>query len=668
MFAVAMLQNYEYLDSTPNIPASIRGRVHPSLKVNGRLRLYKGEGGYLFSRDAKHDQAMVMFMKGAAQVIVVLPTKILERGKTFRNLSDQTADTMPKITVLSSQPLVRSANNVFDKFVFSLFSTFGTQIATFRNFHMRDTLLASNFGGSNLQTNATSIANALLPEVRQVISDGRFTLRDLINLSPVSRSWPVGHGSCVYIRIYTHPRDRPADAFSDTSQSDINQNVYFYVGQSVDVRTRAREHDRLISPDATSTHYKRAFQSQHRYMIPLLFWPGERISKNLLDMAEQTMMLAFNTYQPWVLKDVMPGKNSAQVVEFQRQAQFLTVTAQATAQKVGWPRLNSFGCNINSPIFVTGVNKFINCIRMPAGDSNLRTFTTYRVRRTIRKVGSELWNLSLTLFDPDTITSSMMTFSFKPENEAMRLQQPGVGYLVFEVMDDKKPHPNPWVGMPSVGPFRNFDRASSFAVRVEWFDESQGEWYSIPLQRIALDLRPVRQWVAQRDFESLVRLYRTAMNLIQALEGVEYTGPLDGFTRSLTFGHLTVRELQTDHLGQRYRWVDRPTKTCPVPARATWEENYNLMIRQFSSTVTHVGPSAPPTIASDVMIREVSDTVQGTSTVRPSDNSGTGTATWHTDTAGPTGDDTTYVAVQDDGNIVLYKNEDEPIWATHSNK
>ncbi|KAL2678373.1 hypothetical protein Neosp_009119 [[Neocosmospora] mangrovei] len=50
------------------------------------------------------------------------------------------------------------------------------------------------------------------------------------------------------------------------------------------------------------------------------------------------------------------------------------------------------------------------------------------------------------------------------------------------------------------------------------------------------------------------------------------------------------------------------------------------------------------------------------------DNSGTGTATWHTDTAGPTGDDTTYVAVQDDGNIVLYKNEDEPIWATHSNK
>ncbi|KAI8649159.1 Bulb-type lectin domain-containing protein [Fusarium keratoplasticum] len=308
----------------------------------------------------------------------------------------------------------------------------------------------------------------MLPEVRWVFSDGRFALRDLINLSPVYDSWPAGHGSCVYLRIYTHPCDRPANTFSDASQSDINWNVYFYAGQGIDVRARPRSHDKLTSSDAASLHYKLAFKSQHRYMIPLLFWSAEWISKNLLDMAEQAMMLALSTYQPWVLKDVNPEKNSAQIVEHQRQAQFLTVTAQATAQKISWPRLNPFGCNISSPVFVTGVNKFINCIRMPAGDSNLRTFTTYRVRRTAQKVGAELWNLSITLFDPDTITSSMMTFSFKPENKAMRLQQPGVRYLVFEVMDDKKPHSNAWVGMPSVGPFQNFDRPSSLAVRVEW--------------------------------------------------------------------------------------------------------------------------------------------------------------------------------------------------------
>ncbi|KAF4343782.1 mannose-specific lectin [Fusarium beomiforme] len=46
-----------------------------------------------------------------------------------------------------------------------------------------------------------------------------------------------------------------------------------------------------------------------------------------------------------------------------------------------------------------------------------------------------------------------------------------------------------------------------------------------------------------------------------------------------------------------------------------------------------------------------------------------GKAIWHTNTAKPTGDDKTFVAVQDDGNLVLYKdNGSNPIWASKSNK
>ncbi|KAF4957260.1 hypothetical protein FSARC_11356 [Fusarium sarcochroum] len=50
------------------------------------------------------------------------------------------------------------------------------------------------------------------------------------------------------------------------------------------------------------------------------------------------------------------------------------------------------------------------------------------------------------------------------------------------------------------------------------------------------------------------------------------------------------------------------------------------------------------------------------------DNSGTGNATWHTDTASPTGNNTTTLVVQDDGNVVLYNEGGVPIWATSSNK
>ncbi|KAJ4138686.1 hypothetical protein NW768_002541 [Fusarium equiseti] len=50
------------------------------------------------------------------------------------------------------------------------------------------------------------------------------------------------------------------------------------------------------------------------------------------------------------------------------------------------------------------------------------------------------------------------------------------------------------------------------------------------------------------------------------------------------------------------------------------------------------------------------------------DNSGTGHATWHTNTASPTGNHTTTLVVQDDGNVVLYNEGGDPIWATASNK
>lgn len=41
-----------------------------------------------------------------------------------------------------------------------------------------------------------------------------------------------------------------------------------------------------------------------------------------------------------------------------------------------------------------------------------------------------------------------------------------------------------------------------------------------------------------------------------------------------------------------------------------------------------------------------------------------GTAIWHTNTAAPSGDSTTICAVQNDGNVVLYKGT--PLWASNT--
>ncbi|KAI1291423.1 bulb-type lectin domain-containing protein [Xylaria venustula] len=43
-----------------------------------------------------------------------------------------------------------------------------------------------------------------------------------------------------------------------------------------------------------------------------------------------------------------------------------------------------------------------------------------------------------------------------------------------------------------------------------------------------------------------------------------------------------------------------------------------------------------------------------------------GKATWHTNTAHPTGDSTCIVAVQNDGNVIVYKGT--PIWSSNTQK
>ncbi|RGP58947.1 mannose-specific lectin [Fusarium sporotrichioides] len=50
------------------------------------------------------------------------------------------------------------------------------------------------------------------------------------------------------------------------------------------------------------------------------------------------------------------------------------------------------------------------------------------------------------------------------------------------------------------------------------------------------------------------------------------------------------------------------------------------------------------------------------------DNSGTGHAIWHTDTAAGKGNQSTTLVVQDDGNVVLYNEGGNAIWHTASNK
>ncbi|KAJ0132043.1 Uncharacterized protein HZ326_24864 [Fusarium oxysporum f. sp. albedinis] len=101
------------------------------------------------------------------------------------------------------------------------------------------------------------------------------------------------------------------------------------------------------------------------------------------------------------------------------------------------------------------------------------------------------------------------------------------------------------------------------------------------------------------------------MDILQAIEGRVYTEPLEGFPEKWSIAH--ARKLETNHLAQKYRWVSRESSAPrPVPAYATWDDNFRLVKRLFGTDRTHIATKGPYEFTSDVMNREASDTRQNT--------------------------------------------------------
>ncbi|KAH7478830.1 Meiotic activator RIM4 [Fusarium oxysporum f. sp. albedinis] len=610
--AVVLTRDWKYDDTTHNVPNVIKGRMPTRLLVNGRLPLFKNEPGYLFYEG--RETAMVMVVKGTMVVPVVLPTVILTKGAMLRPLAEQTANLLPSLTSESTPaPEVHDGGRPFSRFVHSLWQTLAKNTRQLQTLGMSMSAIDACFAGPHLLENRNAILNAVLPPAREVLKDGTFSLKDLLDLRHVSGDWPAGR-QCVYLRIYTHPQDRPDYRYSDSSQADINKNVGFYIGSTNNAQRRNQQHEHATDNRSNSCyemqHYRiaRKSQKQHRHMIPLVVFDAI-VPIHLLKMAEQTFILAFRSYQGVIHAPVNTGGSSG-LVGLQRKGQFLSSIARPVMDAVAWPALKTRGCNMSSSLFEDQTRVELLCSPMVPGDASVRTFTTYRLRRNLypprNPNGSKY--VSINLHEVNTGIIRHVVFGLPFGSLEMQGPKPGDstgGYLVFEVMDDKKAHPKAWFGVPSIGPFENFDRASSFAVRYEWYDKDQQKWYSIPLSRWYWGLNGMKEHIAEGRTEKVLEPWRIAMDIVQAIEGIIYTEPLNDFKPQIRVGE--VKMLQTDHLGQQYSWITRPMRTMPAPRYATFNENFALMYRQFNTQLTHVGPTEPIPRDADVLYRAPGD-------------------------------------------------------------
>ncbi|KAM0546407.1 hypothetical protein ACHAPJ_010874 [Fusarium lateritium] len=571
--AIILKYPYAYDDTESFVPEMMRKHIPESMKVGGKLQLYKNEEGFIYQKHPNGKWARAMFIRNGHQLHVVLPLNFVVIGAMFRSLDSKLRDKYPATIAPVSSVSLQSGETKLERFVKTFWNAIRQDVPTLKKYYITPARYGELFSNANYQANIDRLTSGMNPGVRSILQDGRYNLQDLLNLPKVTAARSA-RGQSIYLRVY-----------ADLSSTG---KVGLYIGQTYrSLLQRQSEHERHIAVGSNMLHYRLARRSrpENRRTIELFFWDeANKQSSSFIDMVEQTMIILFDCYHPWISrsdgsygfrpKDLHTRNHCLYLRSISRQARIAT-DWQHSMDVV------SEGCNVASPLFAFNSFPSIHSYKMRSSDPATRTFTTYRRTCTfLRK-----WKPYFALLSYYKEDGGRVQLYFPLKAECFQQFTPKTGYIVFEIMDDHKPHPSPWLGCPSVGPFQNFDLPSSLGIRFEWFDETRNEWLTAPV---------VMPQMYGHAIDGVLLKWRKVLSLIQALEGITWSGTLNGLEKNLYWGPGGVTELAINHLEQTCQWVSRQGRVCSTPELADWNHNFRLMVEQFARGPTIIRLEPPP--------------------------------------------------------------------------
>ncbi|EXK85220.1 hypothetical protein FOQG_10871 [Fusarium oxysporum f. sp. raphani 54005] len=571
--AIILRGNYTYDDTASHVPQLLRRRVPVAMKKDGKLHLYKNEEGFLYDKSPTGGWGSTFFIRNGVHLHVILPLNYLIIGKIFRPLSAKQNDLVPPVVIPGNGFQLQPGTTKLKRFIRTFWSTIRQDAKDLKALKLSDKRYADIFSEPNYKSNLESVIDGLVPEAKRFLRDGDFGLQDLLGLPDVTVLSTAGQ--TIYLRVYLH--------------LDGADEVGLYIGQSSRVKGRVYEHEKSIkSAGGYSPHYSIARQSRHddRQTFLLCFWSlDNRVSQPVMDMAEQTMISMFNTYHAWIASSSSNFGYKPEYLAMHNQCRYLQSVAKRTRDITGWQHhldADTRGCNVMNPLWFYQSLKTINCFRMSNLDPTVRTYTTYRMACKFNKRDGNRYSTCF-WYNDQAGKSHSITFTFP--KECFQLFFPESGHIVFEIMDDYRPHPAAWFGCPSVGKFENFELPSCLGIRIEWLDEPLRQWLTVPITNTSGKTDPMLRWTK-------------ALTVIQLLEGITWSGPLNGLQNSIDFGGMQVAVLKIDHLQQKCQWLPRQRKTLQAPVEASWDQNFKLMAKEFGKGATVIC-SEPPARGDD---------------------------------------------------------------------
>ncbi|KAG9512600.1 hypothetical protein KCU93_g10300, partial [Aureobasidium melanogenum] len=433
------------------------------------------------------------------------------------------------------------------------------------------------------------------PNLMNLLDSGKpFTVQDLRLACPVLNDIHTLGG--IYLRYYA------------TNKGD----KAIYIGQSVNMRRRQGDHELNIkNPNKKAYHYRLARGATTRE-ARMMCRTDDRI---LLDIIEQLMISLLESYAPFVKnksRDSVEFKLETDIIandptqgpfqiqkteefaekDFTLQSRMLFEVFNRVKHRTKWPGccdskdFGARGLNHQSPLvtFARAEQMFWTKMVLPEAGLTQYRRPPIKVAAHNNAAGQPQHDVPV-VNNASThriIVSGLSDEEIFAKASELSLQWgadevgPPVGVdatVCVEIMHNGAYHPNNWAGLPTVGPWKNWNRANSLAIRLEW--AVGGQHYVCYFRSfIQHDIIQDRN---KRNTVGAFRPYAVAEGLRRYLEQETVTNPEDWYTY---YGRSRVKEVDFEWLRQAWTFTDL-TPPPPVARESlkTGQEIYTELRR-----------------------------------------------------------------------------------------
>ncbi|KAH8729472.1 hypothetical protein BGZ61DRAFT_415241 [Ilyonectria robusta] len=437
-------------------------------------------------------------------------------------------------------------------------------------------------------TYADAVFSSITPQARGLMRSGTFDLQAVSDLREVSSTYPKEPG--IYFRIY--------ERFGNRTVNDQVFSTALYIGQSVDINERDKQHRFQTTRNNKSNHYRLARQAKKAAMIPLILERHSESLEDFLHIAEFSMVCLFQSWYPNLYEPINSNLMGAYGADFDAAVVFSKIIREVS-QQTGWAPTPAYGLNWNTPIIknATATKKWLSWYQPE------KQIYVYRSKRLIQVHQGTAPNIHWQGHDVIQVPTAIA--------EAASLKHGDSVHVIVEVRkngDQYLTHPFRFGRMPPlVGRNPELEKLRAMAIKIQWLDPAGTGWNECYLEKSRIWNQMAQPW------SHILKSFRKGLLILSDVEQTTYSNAPAWVPGR---GPAPVQFLRYDHLQQKLIVENVRPRVVPWPQDRTIAENAARLSQMFPGPDTIVGPRPQPWFFGPSANRQICDMCysQGTPT------------------------------------------------------